>query len=89
MQTVPTGQSVFLLYEISIIGIIGVIGIIILIALITPITPKPKSRPTKKLEAAPNGATSFCLHDAERHYFLSGDSPHAGVSTLIYRLPIG
>ena len=95
MQAVPTGQSVFLLYEISVIGIIGVIGIITLItlitliALITPITPKPKSPLTKKLEAAPNGATSFCLHDAERHYFLSGDSPHAGVSTLIYRLPIG
>jgi hypothetical protein len=29
------------------------------------------------------------LHDAERHYFLLSDSPHAGVSTLIYRLPIG
>jgi hypothetical protein len=26
----------------------------------------------KKIEAAPNGATSFCLHDAERHYFLFG-----------------
>ena len=36
MQAIPLGQSVFLLYEISIIGIIGVIGIIILIALITP-----------------------------------------------------
>ena len=75
-QTIRKGGLLFLLYEISIIGIIGVIGIIILIilialiALITPITPKPKApAPTKKLEAAPNGATSFCLHDAERHYF--------------------
>ena len=57
MQAVPTGQSVFLLYEISVIGIIGVIGIIILIALITP---KPKSsRPNKKIRGCSERSNLF------------------------------
>lgn len=54
MQAVPTGQSVFLLYEIS------VIGIIILIALITPITPKPySSHPNKKIRGCSERSNLF------------------------------